>query len=1774
MGLDDFLELKGKVSKSDVLSYIMRNTVQIREVQKGVLTPEGQAEVDEAKEKAAKADAKFRRLAQDEIEKRLSLSIESARNAADMLSAEIVTGSRSSAEVLNDRFRNVGGGATSELQQAGRDLFNHTGDVRRIRKANQTPTKYESYTLPGEKKNYQELLLTLPRAKQSPEWQRVYDEREKVSKEMSRWVRGDNPDNPGGTSDAFGTPEYEAAKKHYDEMQERFMALDRQLPALDRRQPDFTSSHFDEHNILAHVRLDERVDADGKPVLFVEEVQSDWHQKGKKVGYANSPDEALAEQKRMETEAQNRNKVPNAPFKKDWHELAMKTVLRKAAEKGFDKVAWVTGQQTADRYDLSKQVDRLFYGQRSHSLEAYKDDKLVIQHTVPEDQLADYIGKDAAQKLLAIKPDDFGSRTLSGAELKVGGEWAKRLYDQAIPNFLSKYGKKWGAKVGDTTLAPSDAVWNDLGRATSPNTPSQQVHSISITPEMKASVMYEGQPLFKAAAGPIAPSDAKKVSFELKQPGNGLPNYLRVSPEAISAIGRALRVRMRGVNMAVSNALNVAAVLDKQADTLENLRFTEAAGKLRALGTAMRDNADEHDGLTIVGQDSTHSEELRIVREELFHAVVQRRPGKGDVLQGVPWREVYNDPGFMERREELAEHFESLGLTPHPATLTAEAVVDFMTGDDFGNIRRAKLSVIRYFEAARKLFGDGPLRDATAIFEFLDKEAVGRGIIKPGEEFDAGLTGATRDTLQKLRSEGNAPGRGAEVARGSQGTSGEAKPREPEGSRASGTQNADSRSGEIERSSKTPEGTDTNLHAAATPGLTDEELELWSKSKGFRTEPAGEQLGMFGDNEAVHRVFRIGAKGKEQAGLVYQSQLDKLKQGPEAPTEPFTLQFTGEQVEEQPRLFGAGDLGEIIGPGKNQKPTLPSTRNNGGDTLFSGTSGTFTPAALNPQRIQQNYERGVEQFLGKHKLSDKYFTVREHDPKIADDLQLVDNAPRYFREKAATNLAKVIKGLSEDQIRLVSMMVDSDSRDYLEQHKPQEFRQATQDIEVMKAVHRFEPLQDELTADRQALGWPVRKSLAVEEDPTSANPFVVKDRDGNSVADFKTQKQAQNYVDQNATIEPHLKRTYPEHSKNPLPAETGAGPFTGTFYGEKGLRPPKMDKKARIASAEYHYEHGRKDFSGYIESFKQAKEAMLKQQLFDDFTDTATAWKAGTAQPSKITYGGKDYYRPDLVLKAREGGTTLPSYGVYDPSRGERFLIKTPDWSTLTTGKPGIGPNDRWLGPKAVVDALEQYDASRGAEGAGKFRKFIQEQIVGLFGPVVHVNNIVRHMGQMTATGAFDPRSWSSISRLIFSKNLREQALQGVDDSTVDWLTKHGHYTDWRDIGNMNAYIGGNLNPANWVRAFGKNVLFNPKFAGGWGGLDPKARIIAKEWFDDHMPGLTDQQIGERIDDAFGAYNRANWTERTKQIARFTLFPGWDVSSAKWFLRHPWKAGFAGAALILAINYAMHKEGLIKGDDWVDTAYLHWGDRKFRTGVISDSIGQHFVQPALSGIEAAVKGEDVASGVAQGTVRGAAALSGQLAGPAVEMVADQLYNRKYAGGVSQIVEPEDRNIPGTWAPNREIEKRIAFAALKGAPALQRFIDPKGQWDWKQGLGSALGITNYKYGAEERLKANVAKSMGYSQTLSTLAEREPEAAQKFVNDPQKSVYLMFHTDLDEIAKDLKDLDKETERVKMAGDIFQNDRKNTLTDMAETRKNILDAADALNDALQEAKAQAGK
>jgi hypothetical protein len=324
----------------------------------------------------------------------------------------------------------------------------------------------------------------------------------------------------------------------------------------------FKSSHWQQPNVLVHFRLNDR-EVDGKRILHIEEIQSDWHQQGRDKGYAPSkPITITAVDLEIRPSSSYRpssfglfdknsgrlidgsyvgmeaaeaalrdwvdgkqsitfspeefgsSLIPAAPFSdtsKGWARLAFKRILREAAEGGYDAVTWTTGEQQADRYDLSKQIDSVAWNQDKGELVAMKANRVVLRENAKQDQLADYIGKEGARKLLeqpAVFDDVEGGqvRRLKNADLKVGGEGMAMFYDRIVPSIANDIGKRFGARVEtmDLPVAPKDydRAVRDGSISTEDYKQSmgtERVHSLPITEAMADSVLYDGQPKFQAA---------------------------------------------------------------------------------------------------------------------------------------------------------------------------------------------------------------------------------------------------------------------------------------------------------------------------------------------------------------------------------------------------------------------------------------------------------------------------------------------------------------------------------------------------------------------------------------------------------------------------------------------------------------------------------------------------------------------------------------------------------------------------------------------------------------------------------------------------------------------------------------------------------------------------------------------------------------------------------------------------------------------------------------------------------------------------------------------------------------------------------------------------------------------------------------------------------------------------------------------------------------------------------------------------------------------------
>jgi DNA-binding transcriptional MerR regulator len=462
-GINDWLDLQGKakISKADVINYLKQNGVQVEEVEK---SNEG-------------AHPTIGEIANDQ---QLFDKYYDGKYSFDELSSE------DRISLMEDRF---------------------SMDRSERIKTEDSDTKYEQYVLPGGE-NYRELLLRLPK----------------------------KPNEYGGESGIL-----------------------------------FSSNHWQESNILAHVRYNDRTDAEGNKVLFIEELQSDWGQEGKKKGFERKreyeplsndefdsfvdfmkheaakaiteklggdlnmakgvvrvqPMAQIAEWAGMETEwvrmqaRQQENHafsnglafVPKAPFVTDtkaWLSLGIKRMVAYAVENGYDKVAFVNGEQSAERYDLSKQINRVGYDPQNFRLLAHDHSGATVidKNNIDPEQLEDYIGKDTAKKLLDTAVAENGYHMLEGQDLKGGGSGMKIFYDKIVPQTVSDVLKKLGGgKVETVTIPRGDLKYHPVGYKPDYTETSQL--GFAITPALRDKVS-QGMPLFSPVRGATAlPEETK-----------------------------------------------------------------------------------------------------------------------------------------------------------------------------------------------------------------------------------------------------------------------------------------------------------------------------------------------------------------------------------------------------------------------------------------------------------------------------------------------------------------------------------------------------------------------------------------------------------------------------------------------------------------------------------------------------------------------------------------------------------------------------------------------------------------------------------------------------------------------------------------------------------------------------------------------------------------------------------------------------------------------------------------------------------------------------------------------------------------------------------------------------------------------------------------------------------------------------------------------------------------------------------------------------------------
>ena len=487
-GINDWLDLQqGRVSKEQVTNYLRENGVQVTETQFG----------DRDETTAAMVD-RYEYLENESLDR-------------DLTPAE-------------------------EREFEGLQIVASEGGF------DQVETKYSKYTLAGAT-NYRELLLTLP-------------ERKLDTSYIKGEIVKDGADEEFPFAIMVNGVEVNRSINRRNAEEVLAAEIDEETRFVNRKFSDnFQSSHWKEKNVIAHIRVNDRSDIDGNKVLFVEELQSDWGQKGREYGFkedvnsilrargykvskegnlfvvrdqdgdamgdAETREQALiragvttalswddpiyVEARRRSMEAQNafnranadpdlqtsllpemqgaiaavrelENKrnafgklIAPAPFvnkTEGWLNLTLKRVLAMAVEGGYDKVAFVNGEQSADRYRLSQQISRILLLENGEFQAFDKNDELVKSQKITDpEELTPLIGKDVVQKLInqeieniTVKelnfreiargnPNTFAGRQLTGIDLDIGGQGMKTFYNQIVPNAAKALIKKLGSKL-------------------------------------------------------------------------------------------------------------------------------------------------------------------------------------------------------------------------------------------------------------------------------------------------------------------------------------------------------------------------------------------------------------------------------------------------------------------------------------------------------------------------------------------------------------------------------------------------------------------------------------------------------------------------------------------------------------------------------------------------------------------------------------------------------------------------------------------------------------------------------------------------------------------------------------------------------------------------------------------------------------------------------------------------------------------------------------------------------------------------------------------------------------------------------------------------------------------------------------------------------------------------------------------------------------------------------------------------------------------------------
>ena len=320
-GLSDWLsQQKESVSKDQIRNYLNTNKVEIFEIVKGVPNKLNEEQIQRLnylikldKENPGGAiedieEGKFKDNSYDELMFLLNVRDNSTFEELSNLQLETEQKARVAQQV----------GLKDKADKLWDDAHRYTKRIEILELSPEgeggieNPTRHSQYQLPGDKKDYKEYLITQPRKNILTEKDDVFYEAKNKERELSDIedelnkkyvdnyrkkeklkVKRDNLkdiDELADITNEINKLDIELIEQD-DLLFKHKLKINANDKVIQKYQDKLENvkfihrNHFDEANVLVHVRTNIRKDSDGKNVLFAEEIQSDWGQEGKKHGF-------------------------------------------------------------------------------------------------------------------------------------------------------------------------------------------------------------------------------------------------------------------------------------------------------------------------------------------------------------------------------------------------------------------------------------------------------------------------------------------------------------------------------------------------------------------------------------------------------------------------------------------------------------------------------------------------------------------------------------------------------------------------------------------------------------------------------------------------------------------------------------------------------------------------------------------------------------------------------------------------------------------------------------------------------------------------------------------------------------------------------------------------------------------------------------------------------------------------------------------------------------------------------------------------------------------------------------------------------------------------------------------------------------------------------------------------------------------------------------------------------------------------------------------------